>query len=329
MKRFVLVTGCSGFIGYHTVNKLLSNNHNVIGIDNINSEYDTDLKLQRLKLLKKHKKKHNFHFSKIDISNKSHFRKLFIKFNIQNAINLAAIAGVRESINNPRKYLDSNIIGFLNLLELSNEFKVNKILYASTSSIYGDNNTYPSSEKLTPSPIQFYATTKVTNELMAQTWKSLYKMNLIGLRFFTVYGPLGRPDMALFKFTKSIFQNKSIELFNSGNLSRDFTYIDDIIEGIYSAFKFDTKKYKEKKQNIIFNLSSGKEVKLINFLKCIEKYSGKKFKINNLKMQKGDVYRSLGDISLARKYLGYKPKINIDEGIKNFINWYVSFYVKR
>jgi len=318
----ILITGCAGFIGYHLSSKILQNkNIEVYGIDNLNTYYDVDLKKSRLKKLKKNKK---FNFKKIDITDNKKIQKEFQnnKFNI--VIHLAAQAGVRYSINNPRTYLDTNINGFFNILESSKDFKVSHFIFASTSSVYGDGDFFPLKESHnTDGPLSFYAATKKSNEVMAYAYSNIYKIKVTGLRFFTVYGPYGRPDMALFKFTKSILNSEKIKLFNKGDHVRDFTYIDDVVESIVKIIKKPSKKSIPYQ---IINIGSNNPQKLSIFLKYIEQSLGKKAKYKKLPMQKGDVYKTHANISTLIKQIDYTPKIGIKKGVENFINWYKGFY---
>jgi len=315
----ILITGSAGFIGFHLAQKLLKKKINVIGIDNLNNYYDVSLKKNRLNILKKYK---NYNHIKLDLSktNELFTKTTKIKFNI--IVHLAAQAGVRYSIDNPLAYATSNLVGFTNILELARIKKVNKLIYASSSSVYGSNNKAPFKEKAnTDLAESFYAATKKSNEVMANSYSKLYDLNTIGLRFFTVYGPWGRPDMALFKFTKSILEGKTIKLFNKGNHFRDFTFIDDIVEGIYSVII-----NKSRFNNLIINLGRGKKVSLLKFLNTIEQKLCKKSKIVNLSMQKGDVYQTSASIYLAKKLFGYKPKVNIDNGVSQFVDWYKDYF---
>ena len=318
----ILVTGCAGFIGYHFTNNILSKrNISVIGIDNINDYYDVNIKKNRLKNLKK---KNNFTFYKIDLLEFNKLNKLIKKNKIKYIIHLAAQAGVRFSIENPRTYFDNNIKGFFNILEISKINNIKHLIYASTSSVYGDNKEFPLSEEYkTDSPLSFYAASKKTNEVMAHSYSYIYKIPSTGVRFFTVYGPFGRPDMALFKFTKNILNNKQIELFNGGLHVRDFTYVDDIINGIISIINRPSKK--EIPYNI-FNIGNGKPKKLLDYLKNIEKYLNKKAKIKKLPIQTGDIVKTHADIKKLKKYSNYVPRTNIEKGILKFIDWYKEYY---
>jgi UDP-glucuronate 4-epimerase len=317
----ILVTGCAGFIGFHLSSYLLKKNINVIGIDNINDYYDINLKKNRLKLLKAYK---NFSFNKFDLINKKKLDLIIKKNRIKIIIHLAAQAGVRYSIKNPNSYFKNNLEVFFNILEVSRLYKIKHLMFASTSSVYGENFDYPSKENFnTDNPLSFYAATKKSNEIMAYTYSNIFKLPCTGLRFFTVYGPYGRPDMALFKFTKNILENKKIELFNNGNHARDFTYIDDVINGIFSIIN------KPKKHKIpfnIFNIGNGNSKKLTEYIKCIELNLGLKAKIKKLPLQKGDIKKTRSDITKLNLYAGYNPKTSINLGIKKFIDWYKEYY---
>ncbi|MDC0532132.1 NAD-dependent epimerase/dehydratase family protein [Candidatus Pelagibacter ubique] len=320
--KIILLTGCAGFIGFHTTKKLCDKNIFVIGVDNLDSYYDVELKKERIKFLKKYYK-NKFKFLNLDINDLKILNK--IKNNkIDYIIHLAAQAGVRHSIKNPDKYFDNNIKGFYNMLKAAVDKKVKHFIYASSSSVYGNNDSYPSKEiNNTDKPLSFYAASKKCNEVMAYSFSNIYKIPTTGLRFFTVFGPYGRPDMALFKFTKKIINNKSIDLFNNGNHVRDFTYIDDIVNGIY---KILTKIPKTDIPYEIINIGSGKPRTLNYFLKIIEKVLNKKSKKKYLEYQKGDVLKTSADISKLKKKINFKTNINFEDGIKNFIKWYKKFY---
>lgn len=334
MKNKILITGSSGFIGYHLTKKLITSKKNLVfGIDMMNNYYSKKLKNDRLDiLLNIGKKNNNFKFESFNISNKKKLSKVFSKFKPNIIINLAAQAGVRDSIVNPYKYLDYNIKGFMNILELSKNYNISKIIYASTSSIYGTNKPPFNENSKADNPIQFYAVTKKTNELMAHTWSYLYDIPTIGLRFFTVYGPWGRPDMALYKFVDRISKDKKIDVFNFGDHIRDFTYVEDIINGIIASIKLPKSKIikiglspNENIPSVVFNLGSGKNIPLSTFISIIEKKLGKKAIIDYLPMQRGDVHTSLADLKFSRKNLKYNPRTMPEEGISKFINWY-KFY---
>ena len=317
----ILVTGCAGFIGFHLSNYLLKQNLEVIGIDNLNEYYDVNLKKTRISLLKKFK---NFKFNKFDLIKKNRLNEIIKKNKISYIVHLAAQAGVRYSIQNPQTYFINNLEVFFNILEISRTNKIKHLIFASTSSVYGDNNKFPLNEKdNTDNPISFYAATKKSNEILAHSYSYIYKLPCTALRFFTVYGPFGRPDMALFKFTKKILQNKKIELYNHGNHFRDFTYIADIIDGITPIIK---KPKKDKIPFNIFNIGKGKSQKLISYLNSIEKKLNKKAKIKKMPLQLGDIKKTHSDVSLLNKYSGYSPTTDIDKGVSDFIDWYLEYY---
>ena len=315
----ILITGVAGFIGYHTCLKFLNKNFKVIGIDNINDYYDIKLKKKRLENLSKFK---NFNFYKIDISKKKNWQ-ILKKKKIDKVIHLAAQAGVRFSLLQPSQYVEANLIGTYNLIEFCKNKKINHIIFSSSSSVYGNNKKLPFNEKhFTDNPIQFYAATKKSCEVMISSYCQLYSMNADILRFFTVYGPFGRPDMALFKFVKKISENKPIEVYNKGNHSRDFTYIDDVVNAIYQiTFIRD----KEKKINIL-NVCSGKKIKITKMVSILQSLVNKKIKIRYKKLQKGDMVDTFGDNIKLKRYIEFKKTITIEEGIKNFIDWYKNFY---
>lgn len=320
----ILVTGCSGFIGFHVCNKLLQLNNKIylIGIDNLNNYYDVKLKKERLKILKKKK---NFIFYKEDISNYNKLKKVFALSKPDIVLNLAAQAGVRYSIKYPQKYFDSNILGFFNLIDISKNFKVKHFIYASTSSVYGNNNKFPITEEMnTDKPLSFYAASKKCNEIIAHSYSFIYGLPTTGLRFFTVYGPFGRPDMALFKFTKNILNNKKINLFNYGKHTRDFTFIDYVTDAIIKIIK----KYPSQKVPYeIYNIGGSKPVSLIKFINILEKNLGKKAKIKYFKLQKGDVQKTHASNAKLIKKINIKSKpLDIKYGIKLFIDWYKNFY---
>ena len=338
MKK-ILVTGAAGFIGFHTSLKLLKLKKKVIGLDNLNNYYDPNLKLSRLKILQKNK---NFTFKKIDLRDEKKLKKIFQKNKIEKVLNLAAQAGVRYSLINPKSYIDTNLVGFFNLIDLSRKYKVKNFVYASTSSVYGFLTKMPFKEgSTTDHPIQLYAATKKSNELIAHSYSYIYKLPTTGLRFFTVYGPWGRPDMALFKFTKNILSNKKIEIFNYGDHSRDFTYIDDIVQGIIKSinkipksnknFNFSNPKLAESSAPFtVYNIGNGKKVKLMKYISEIEKYLNKDAKKNYKQLQKGDIKDTHSNLNKIKKNLGYKSKTPVKKGVKNFLKWYLEYYkIKR
>ena len=320
----ILITGAAGFIGFNLSKLLLDKNYIVYGIDNLNSYYDVNLKKNRIKNLNENK---NFFFKKVDLLNKKKINKIVKDNRIKQIIHLAAQAGVRDSINNPEIYFKSNLEGFFNILEISKQNKIKHLIFASTSSVYGDSSKFPLNENMpTDSPLSFYAATKKSNEVMAYSYSNIYNLPITALRFFTVYGPYGRPDMSLFKFTKSIIDNNKINLFNGGDHIRDFTYVDDISSGILGLI--NKPSVKSIPYNC-FNIGSSKPTNLKRFLSIIEKNLGKKAKINNLPIQNGDVKKTHASINLLSKYSSYKPKIGIDKGIKEFVNWYKKYYKQK
>ena len=323
MKK-LLITGAAGFIGYHLAKKLINNNYHIIGIDNLNDYYDPALKKARLNNLIKNS---NFEFHQIDFTQNNTLIPIFKKNKFDHVIHLGAQAGVRYSITNPQFYIDTNISGFLNILENCKNHKVKNIIYASSSSIYGINENLPFSENdMTDSQISMYGVSKKTNELMAHAYSNLYGLKTIGLRFFTVYGPWGRPDMALFIFTKAIIENKKIELFNEGNHTRSFTYISDIVEPIHRLIKINESEQNILNSNEILNIGGAETVKLLRFIDIIEKYIGRKAKIILKPMQQGDVKETNADISKLERITKYVPQVNIEEGIKRFIDWYKKYH---
>ena len=346
----ILVTGAAGFIGYHLVKKLINHGNYVIGLDNINDYYDLRVKYGRLdncgiyiqnikqNLLIKSERFTDYKFIKFDISDKKNIYNLFDceKFDI--VINLAAQAGVRYSITNPDAYLQSNIIGFYNILEACRKYEIKSLVYASSSSVYGWNEKLPfSTSDNVDHPISLYAASKKSNELLAHSYSALYNIPTTGLRFFTVYGPWGRPDMALFLFTKNILEDKPIDVFNNGNMIRDFTYIDDIVEGINHVIDNPPQGNRNwngknpdpgssKAPYKIYNIGNNSPVELMDFIEAIEKKLNKKAIKNMLPIQPGDVPASQADVSNLIKDLGYKPDTPIQEGINRFIDWYLEFY---
>ncbi len=321
----ILVTGSAGFIGFHVSKKLVENGHKIVGIDNLNSYYDIKLKKNRHKYLKDKFKK-NFSFFKIDLKNYSKLKKLFKKEKFDYVINLAAQAGVRMSIDKPDSYFDSNLVGFYNILKCCTNFKIKHLVAASSSSVYGEqrNNTKENYE--TSKPIQFYAATKKANEVMAHAFSNIYKTPITMIRFFTVYGPWGRPDMALYKFTEALTKKKEIFLYNQGNHLRDFTYIDDIVSGIILSLKKIPKKSKEISIPFeIYNLGNNKPVHLKKLVSELQRQLNIRAKIVYVKKQKGDVIKTSASILKARKKLGYAPKTQIEKGISKFLLWYMKY----
>jgi len=334
-KKLYLVTGVAGFIGFHVSKRLLEEGCNVIGYDNLNDYYDVNLKKARLSILETHRL---FKFIHADLQDKELLMEVFNENKINIVVNLAAQAGVRYSIINPDAYIQSNIVGFLNILEACRYNKTEHLVYASSSSVYGMNVTMPFSvHHNVDHPISLYAATKKSNELMAHTYSYLYGIPTTGLRFFTVYGPWGRPDMALFLFTKAIMNNKPIKVFNNGKMKRDFTYIDDIVEGVVRLLnnppKYDKNWCKEKADPgtscapyKIYNIGNNKPVELMDFIKAIEEKVGKKARKEFLPMQDGDVPMTYADIDDLFEDVGFKPETPINVGIDKFINWYNEYY---
>ena len=333
----ILVTGAAGFIGYHLVKTLIEDNHEVIGLDNINDYYSTNLKFDRLKELGINKDSakdflslsgsnlfKKFKFIRMNLEDRENLPKLFKNQKFDVVCNLAAQAGVRYSIENPETYIDSNIVGFLNILECCRNHNINKLVYASSSSVYGDNEKIPFEETDdTDNPISLYAASKKSNELMAHTYSHLFKLNTIGLRFFTVYGSWGRPDMAYYLFADAITKDKAIKVFNNGDLSRDFTHIEDIVIGVKSVLLSvsSTKKLYE-----LYNIGNNKPVVLTKFIETIEKYLGKKAIKKMLPMQDGDVKKTWASISKITKDYNFQNNVSLDEGIKEFINWFKVYH---
>jgi len=338
MTKTILITGVAGFIGFNLCKKLTRENFNIIGIDNLNSYYDVNLKEARLKELNKNNKK--FKFYRIDIEDTINVNKIFQEYKPNVVFNLAAQAGVRYSIENPRAFINTNIKGFINILEASRIYNIEHLIYASSSSVYGGNMQLPYSENnIVDHPVSIYAATKKSNELMAHTYSHLYSIPCTGLRFFTVYGPWGRPDMSYFLFTKSILSGEKINIFNNGNMSRDFTYIDDICESLrrlMNKIPFGEKDFDKKNPQIhsswaphkIFNIGNSHSINLMEFIEIIEDALGKKAIKNFMPMQPGDVKFTLADTSLLENWIDYRPSTTLKDGINNFVNWYKSFHEK-
>lgn len=331
----VLVTGVAGFIGAALAKMLLSRGDSVVGIDNLNDYYDVGLKLSRLAEIEGNEK---FSFLKLDISNREGIKDLFETNKFDVVVNLAAQAGVRYSIENPAAYIDSNLVGFANILEGCRQYQVANLVYASSSSVYGANKEYPFNEDHPVNhPVSLYAATKKSNELMAHSYSSLYDMSVTGLRFFTVYGPSGRPDMAPFLFTDKILRNEEIQVFNNGEMFRDFTYIDDIVTGIIDvidnpATKNEDWNPEEPQASTsycayrVLNIGNDKPTKLMDFIKAIESASGKQAKIDFKPMQPGDVVGTAASIVKLNAINGFEPKTDIKEGIQNFVGWFRNYY---
>ncbi len=323
-KKIYLVTGAAGFIGMHLSKSLLELGCSVVGLDNMNDYYDVNLKYARLDILKKFDK---FKFYKMDMAEKDSLRALFNENSIDVVINIAAQAGVRYSIENPDVYIQSNIVGFFNILENCRRHYVKHLLYASSSSVYGANIKVPfSTEDKVDNPVSLYAATKKSNELMAYTYSHLYRIPATGMRFFTVYGPYGRPDMAYFSFTKAIMEDKPIRVFNNGDMYRDFTYIDDVVSGILPLIENSPALNMENVPYKIYNIGNNKPEKLLDFIAAIEKAVGKKAVKEFYPMQPGDVYQTYADVTDLLQDVGFRPNTLIGEGIGRFVAWYKEFY---
>lgn len=318
----ILVTGAAGFIGFHSCIELCRQGHSVVGLDNMNDYYDVRLKYARLNQLNKCGEQ--FKFSQIDLADSAAISRVFRDENFDKVLHLGAQAGVRYSIENPHAYVQSNITGTLNILEACRAQGVRDLIYASSSSVYGLNRKVPFSENdITDSPISLYAATKKSNELMCQTYSHLYGLRCFGLRFFTVYGPWGRPDMAYFKFTKSILNGSPIDVYNAGDMSRDFTYIDDIVSGISSLVNLETNQ-KNSVFHKIYNLGNSSPERLQVLIQTLEDLLGMKAQTVMLPMQPGDVQSTFADISEARNDFGYDPKTTLQQGLKSFSTWYLA-----
>jgi UDP-N-acetyl-D-glucosamine/UDP-N-acetyl-D-galactosamine dehydrogenase len=320
----ILVTGCAGFIGFHLADRLLKEGYRVIGLDNLNDYYDVSLKRSRLAILQKNE---NFIFLEASIEDNEAIKKLFSEHWMPIVVHLAAQAGVRYSLENPEAYISSNIVGFMNILEACRNHNVEHLIYASSSSVYGSNTKMPFSvQDRVDHPISLYAATKKANELMAHTYSYLYNLKTTGLRFFTVYGPWGRPDMALFKFTKAILEGREIDIYNYGKMKRDFTYIDDIIEGIFRLIKKGDTTSEEKVPYKVYNIGNNQPVELMKFISILEDKLGKKAKKNFLPIQAGDVPETFADIDDLMRDVGFRPETPIEKGIEQFVEWYKSYY---
>ncbi|HIF9056729.1 TPA: NAD-dependent epimerase [Photobacterium damselae] len=331
-----LVTGVAGFIGSAVTERLTALGHQVIGIDNLNDYYDVNLKLARLDRIEHP----NFEFIKLDLADREGMAELFKVQQFDRVINLAAQAGVRYSLDNPLAYADSNLIGFVNILEGCRHNKVKHLIYASSSSVYGLNSKTPfETSDSVDHPISLYAASKKANELMAHTYSHLYNLPTTGLRFFTVYGPWGRPDMALFKFTKKIIDGEAIDIYNNGDMQRDFTYIDDIVEGIMRIQDVVSEQQEDWTVETgspadssapyrVYNIGNGKCEKLMDYIEALEESLGTEAKKNFMPMQPGDVYKTYADTSGLFEATGYKPQTSIKEGVDNFVQWYRDFYQK-
>ena len=331
----ILLTGAAGFIGFHTAKVLLQRGDEVVGLDNLNDYYEVTLKQARLAQLTQYP---NFRFVRMDLADRSGIAELFKQEKFQRVINLAAQAGVRYSIQNPLAYIDSNVVGFANILEGCRHNGVEHLVYASTSSVYGANTRMPFAvTQNVDHPLSFYAATKKANELMAHTYAHLYRLPVTGLRFFTVYGPWGRPDMALFLFTRNILAGKPIDVFNYGNHRRDFTYVADIANGVVRAMDrvaqpnpdWDSNNPDPSSSNApyrLYNIGNNQPVELMKYIQTLEQCLGKKAELNLLPLQVGDVPDTYADVEALVRDVGYKPATPVEVGIRNFVDWYLSYY---
>jgi len=331
----LLVTGAAGFIGFHAARSLLERGEEVVGIDNLNAYYDPELKAARLAILEREQ---GFRFVKLDITDRAAMEELFARERFERVVHLAAQAGVRYSISSPHIYVQSNISGFLHVLEGCRQQGVGHLVYASTSSVYGANTRMPFSEQQNADhPLTLYAATKKANELMAHSYSSLYGLPTTGLRFFTVYGPWGRPDMALFLFTKNILEGKPIEVFNEGYHQRDFTYIDDIVAGVVAALGRIATPDPDWNSDApdpsasyapyrIYNIGNQRPVSLLRYIEVLEQCLGRKAQKNFVPMQPGDVRDTWADVSALARDVGYRPSTAVEEGVKRFVRWYLEYY---
>jgi len=321
--KVYLVTGAAGFIGFHLARRLLALGCTVIAVDNLNDYYEVSLKEERLRLLACER----FTFYRTDLANYSELDSLFKRHGIEYVINLAAQAGVRYSIDNPYAYLQSNLVGFLNILELCRHHEVKHLVYASSSSVYGLNSKIPySTSDKVDSPVSLYAATKKSNELMAHAYTHLYHIPSTGLRFFTVYGPYGRPDMAYFSFSKRIMEEKSIKVFNKGDMWRDFTYIDDIIAALERIIPNPPKANESGDQYKVYNIGNNKPVRLSRFVEILEHCLGKEANKEYLPMQDGDVYQTYADVTDLIADFDFKPDTTLEQGLENFVSWFKPYY---
>ncbi|MDM5330190.1 NAD-dependent epimerase [Neobacillus sp. CF12] len=330
----IVVTGAAGFIGFHLSKRLLAENYHVIGVDNLNDYYDVRLKKDRLEFLERNK---NFNFYKVDLADQDSVNAIFENHSISIVINLAAQAGVRYSLTHPHSYVHSNLVGFVNILEACRHYQVEHLVYASSSSVYGANTKTPfSTQDSVDHPVSIYAATKKANELMAHTYSHLFNIPTTGLRFFTVYGPWGRPDMAYFSFTKDIIEGNTIQVYNNGDMLRDFTYIDDIVEGIVKLLDHppipDTTRCLDPSTSHapykIYNIGNNSPVRLMDFINTLEKLIDHKAKIEFLPMQPGDVKETYADITDLQKEAGFSPATPLQIGLGHFVEWYMRYHLE-
>ena len=331
----ILVTGAAGFIGYHVSKRLLERGERVIGLDNLNAYYDPNLKEARLAQLKNH---HAFTFAHVDVADTDSMQELFGEYRPARVVHLAAQAGVRYSVINPYAYIDSNVLGFQNILEGCRHNRIEHLVFASTSSVYGAHTRQPFSEHdAVDHPVSLYAATKIANEMMAHSYAHLYRLPVTALRFFTVYGPWGRPDMALFKFTRGILASEPIPVYNEGRMIRDFTYIDDIVEGLVRILDIVPQPNPDWKSDDpdpatsnapyrVYNIGNNRPVELLHFISALERCLGRKAKLDLLPMQPGDVPSTMADVSDLERATGFRPKTTIEEGIAEFVKWYRQYY---
>lgn len=334
----LLITGAAGFIGYHVAKQQLEQGKEVVGVDNLNDYYDVNLKKSRLAQLQQYP---NFHFKGLDIAAREAMEQLFAQHDFHTVLNLAAQAGVRYSLKNPRAYVDANLVGFTNILEGCRHHGVKHLVYASTSSVYGANTQQPFSEShSTEHPLSLYAATKKANELMAHTYSHLYQLPTTGLRFFTVYGPWGRPDMALFLFTKAMLNNQPIPVFNHGKMTRDFTYIDDIVGGVARVLEKPAQPNRTWATHSpdpgsssapyrLYNIGNNDPIALLDYIRALENALGKKANMTLLPMQPGDVSSTHADITRLIDEFDYKPNTSVDSGVQHFVDWYLRYYIKQ
>ncbi len=323
-KEKILITGSAGFIGFHLSKRILEEGGEVVGFDNLNDYYDVNLKYARLEILEKYEK---FTFIKGNLADKEAVDNLFITYKPDVVVNLAAQAGVRYSIDNPGSYIESNIVGFYNILEACRNYPVEHLLYASSSSVYGNQKKTPfSTDDNVDHPISLYAATKKSNELMAFTYSHLYNIPATGLRFFTVYGPYGRPDMAYFSFTKKIMNGEAIKIFNNGDMYRDFTYVDDIVQGIMNMLLNPPRPDENGDRAKVYNIGNNNPEKLMYFIETLEKAIGRVAEKEYLPMQPGDVYQTYADVTELQKDFDFKPSTSIEDGLNKFAKWYFEYY---
>ena len=324
-KRY-LITGGAGFIGFYLSKALLEKGAEVAGLDNLNDYYEVSLKEDRLAILKENPK---YRFVKADLADKEAVFNMFKEFQPQIVVNLAAQAGVRYSIDNPDAYIQSNIVGFFHVLEACRHYPVEHLVFASSSSVYGGNKKIPfSTRDQVDQPVSLYAATKKSNELMAYSYSKLYQIPLTGLRFFTVYGPMGRPDMAYFKFAEKMMRNEPIQVYNRGDMMRDFTYVDDIVNGI-AAILENTPEETDGVRHKVYNIGNNQPVKLMDFIELLEQCLGKTAQKEFLPMQPGDVYQTFADVTELERDFGFRPEITLEEGLARYARWYRNYYIEK